>query len=75
MKPRVSGLSQDQIVSRWTVEVIKANPGKTRIMVGSGQEFIFQPDAKLAHDIALAVQDYFRRTGRDYKTRTQNSRN
>ena len=60
-----NGLTQEQIVSRRVVSQIKAS-ARIDIHTDSGQ-FFFLSDKKLAHDIALAVQDYFRRTGKDFR--------
>ena len=65
-------LTQDQIASRGTVKAIKDNPGKLTIILAGGQRFEFRPDDKLSHDIALVVQDYFRRTGTDFSARFAN---
>lgn len=65
-RPRAR-LTQDQIVSRGTVRAIKETDGKLIIIIEGGMRFEFRPDSKLRHDIGLAVQDYFRRTGKDYR--------
>lgn len=57
-------LTPEQRASRAIVAQIKGS-SRIRIVVSGGDEFPFEPDAKLAHDIALSVQDYFRRKGRD----------
>ena len=59
-------LSPEQRLSRGIVRTL--NESKSiRITTSFGHEFIFDADKKLSHDIALAVQDFFRRKGRDYK--------
>ena len=64
---RSARLTQDQILSRGTVRAIKETDGKLIIIIEGGMRFELRPDFKLRHDIGLAVQDYFRRTGKDYR--------
>lgn len=58
-------ITHEQAVCRGTVETLRRNKRGLRILLPDGSDFYFKPDAKLSHDIALAVQDYFRRTGED----------
>ena len=60
-------LTPEQFVSRRTVRAIKETDGKIIITIADGSAFEFCADFKLRHDIGLAVQDYFRRTGKDYR--------
>lgn len=70
---RPSGLTNQQILSRAIVQHLKTNHGWLSIIASDGTEYRFSPDAKLAHDIALAVQDHLRRTGRDYSQKANST--
>lgn len=60
-------LTPEQAASRGTVRAIKETDGKIVITLADGSYFEFRADSKLRHDIGLAVQDFFRRTGKDYR--------
>lgn len=59
--------NSERAACRGTVETLRRHRQGFRILLPDGSDFYFDPDAKLMHDIALSVQDYFRRTGKDYR--------
>lgn len=62
----INELKNQQIVSRACVQHLRTSR-HLRISTESGIVYLFDTDDKLSHDIALAVQDYFRRTGKDFR--------
>ena len=58
--------------SRKLVQAIKDNPGALRIVTEDGITIRLRHDYKLNHDIALVVQDFFRRTGKDFSNKSAN---
>ena len=59
-------LTSEQRNSRSIVEALKASRGRMVITTLDG-EYYLDADGKLFHDIGLAVQDFYRRSGKDFQ--------